>query len=166
MPSSSSESPEAASWLYRDEMGLVTTPGPLTNHQKTFRDSASSRLVPSRTCAYKQPSRGRDWAVADATVLGGIASASGPRSYRCGAQGKVILGSITETNRRSTLDSPSRCVFWGLSENQTHLFRERVSVMLPNIDSATAFCVYLMDPVVIWPLSLPPRRTFDTTPHH
>ena len=45
-----------------------------------------------------------------------------------------------------------RDVFEGSEKTKREPQGERVSVMLPNIDSATAFCVYLMDPVVIWPL--------------
>ena len=88
-----------------------------------------------------RPSGGRDWGVAVESVLGPLGQAAGFWSIMGGAPGKVKLGIISETHSRSMLDSPSRCLILGLREIQTHRARKRFSVIIPNYNSPTAFCI-------------------------
>ena len=53
--------------------------------------------------------------------------------------------------------------FWGSREIADEPEREPFSVMFPNYDSASSFCVYMMDALSILDLWSPPRRAFTPT---
>ena len=141
VPSSSIWSPEAAAWLCRAQIRLVSTANRVLGQRETSRASARSRLVLGRTgahTAFRGSRLGRCCRVGART----------PRSsgrllvyYGWGAGKSDIEDYKSETHSRSMLDSPSRCLILGLREIETHRARKRFSVMMLNIDSPTAFCI-------------------------